>query len=142
MTLITTHLGPPRAIVQRSSDSRRSVGFATVRRILQVALGLLWLLDAALQFQPYMFTRAFVTQTLGPASRGNPAVIAQPMHWVFHLIAAQPAIANSVFAAIQLLIASGLFWRRTVKAALALSVVWSLGVWWFGEGLGGVLNGG
>jgi len=31
------------------------------RRGLQIALGLVWLLDAALQYQPYMFSRGFVT---------------------------------------------------------------------------------
>jgi hypothetical protein len=34
---------------------------AARRRALQVTLGLIWLLDAALQFQPYMFTTAFVS---------------------------------------------------------------------------------
>ena len=41
----------------------------------------------------------------------------------------------------QLFLALGIAWRPTVKLALAASVAWSLGVWWFGEGLGGVLNG-
>lgn len=48
---------------------------------------------------------------------------------------------NTAFATIQLLIALGIAWRPTVKAALAASIAWSLGVWWFGEGLGGVLAG-
>ena len=37
-----------------------------------VALGLVWLLDAALQFQPFMFTRGFVTQVIDPARHGQP----------------------------------------------------------------------
>ena len=41
----------------------------------------------------------------------------------------------------QLFLALGIAWRPTVKLALAASVAWSLGVWWLGEGLGGVLNG-
>ena len=40
-----------------------------------------------------------------------------------------------------MVIALGIAWRPTVKAALAASVAWSLGVWWLGEGLGGVLTG-
>jgi hypothetical protein len=36
----------------------------------------------------------------------------------------------------------GLFFRRTTKPALAASIAWSVSVWWFGEGLGGLLTGG
>ena len=43
---------------------------------------------------------------------------------------------NSVFATIQLLLALGIAYRPTVRVALAASIVWALGVWWFGEGLG------
>ena len=48
---------------------------------------------------------------------------------------------NTIFAAIQLLIGLGIAWRPTVRLALAASIPWALGVWWFGEGLGGVLSG-
>jgi hypothetical protein len=51
------------------------------------------------------------------------------------------AAFNAVFASTQLLIAVGLFFRRTVKPALALSILWALFVWWFGESLGGILTG-
>ena len=34
----------------------------------------------------------------------------------------------------------GIAWRPTVRVALAASIVWALGVWWFGEGLGMVLT--
>jgi hypothetical protein len=40
-----------------------------LRRRLQLTLGVLWLLDAALQYQPYMFSRAFATQTLAPTAQ-------------------------------------------------------------------------
>jgi hypothetical protein len=48
---------------------------------------------------------------------------------------------NAIFATIQLVIAAGFFFRRTLKAALAASIVWALFVWWFGESLGGILTG-
>jgi hypothetical protein len=109
------------------------------RRKLQLALAGIWLLDAALQFQPFMFTKAF-SQTLAGAASGNPAVIAGPVTWSARIIGQQPAAANAVFATIQLLLALGLAWRPAVKVALAASAAWSLGVWWLGEGLGGVLT--
>jgi hypothetical protein len=111
------------------------------RRGLQIALGLIWLLDAALQFQPYMFGRAFVSQVLEPTAAGNPAVFASPALWADRLITHGLPAWNTAFALIQLAIAVGLLWRPAVKAALAVSVVWSLGVWWVAEGLGGVLTG-
>ena len=46
------------------------------RRRLQLALGALWLLDAILQYQPVMFTRAF-SQMLAAAADGNPAFVSR-----------------------------------------------------------------
>jgi len=50
-------------------------------------------------------------------------------------------LANTMFATIQLLLGAGIAYRKTVRPALAASIAWAVGVWWFGEGLGGVLNG-
>jgi len=114
----------------------------TWRRGLQIALGLIWLLDAALQYQPYMFTRAFGREVIAPTAEGSPAFIAGPVSWAARLIAQHPAAWNAGFATIQLLLAVGLLWRPTVRLALAASVAWALGVWWLGEGAGGMLAGG
>jgi hypothetical protein len=111
------------------------------RRGLQLALGAIWLLDAALQYQPYMFTRAFASQVIQNSAAGNPALIADPITWSAALMARHIVIDNAIFATIQLLIAAGLLYRPTVKVALAASVPWAIGVWWIGEGLGGVLAG-
>ena len=110
------------------------------RRGLQLALGLFWLLDAALQFQPAMFTRSFPDQILAPAAQGNPAWVATPVSWSARLIAEHAALSNGAFAVIQLLIALAILWRPTTRLGLALSVPWALAVWWLGEGLGGVLT--
>src|SRR5487761_639579 len=57
------------------SADRESAG---PRRRLQIGLGVVWLLDAALQYQPYMFSRNFVTNVLAPANMGYPALLAGP----------------------------------------------------------------
>ena len=111
------------------------------RRGLQLCLAVMWLFDAALQYQPFMFRPSFVTTVIVPAAAGNPGFVTTSVNWASHLMLHQPAFFNAVFAAIQLLIAVGLFLRRTVKPALALSIVWALSVWWFGESLGGILVG-
>ena len=110
------------------------------RRALQLALAGLWLLDAVLQYQSFMFTRAFGAM-LGASGAGNPWFIARPISWDAALVEQHSVLLNAIFATIQLLLAFGIAWRPAVRAALAASVAWSLAVWWLGEGLGGVLSG-
>ena len=43
---------------------------------------------------------------------------------------------NTAFALIQVTIGIGLFYRPTVKLAIAVSCAWAFGVWWFGEAFG------
>jgi hypothetical protein len=109
--------------------------------VLQLILAGIWLVDALLQYQSFMFTRAF-GQMLAAAAPGNPPVIARPITWDATLVEHHLVLVNSLFATIQLLLGLGIAFRPAVRPALAASVAWSLGVWWFGEGLGGVLNGG
>ncbi len=110
------------------------------RRALQIVLAATWLLDAVLQYQSFMYTRAFGQMLAGTAS-GNPSVIARPITWDATLVEHHLMLINTVFATIQLVIGVGIAFRPTVRYALALSVAWAAGVWWFGEGLGGVLSG-
>jgi hypothetical protein len=112
-----------------------------LRRGLQIALGGLWLADGALQLQPFMFGRGFVNQILMPAYMGSPAGVTGPALAFTRLVLHDPGAWNTAFAVTQLLLGAALLWRRTVRAALAGSVVWALAVWWIGEGLGGVLSG-
>ncbi len=86
-----------------------------------------------------MFTRAFSRMLAGSAP-GNPALVAHPISWNAGLVAQHGMVSNALFAAVQLLLGLGIAWRRTVRVALAVSIAWSLGVWWLGEGLGGVLT--
>lgn len=111
------------------------------RRGLQLCLGLCWLLDAALQYQPFMFRPSFVTTIIQPAASGSPGFVTATVDWASQLMLHQVALSNAVFATIQLLIAAGLFFRRTVRPALVLSIGWALSVWWLGESLGGILAG-
>jgi len=110
------------------------------RRVLQLALAGIWLLDGVLQYQSFMFTKAF-GQMLGATAAGNPRVIASPISWDARLVEHHAVLLNAIFATIQLLLGLGIAWRPAVRLALGASVAWALAVWWFGEGLGGVLNG-
>jgi hypothetical protein len=104
-------------------------------------LGLFWLLDAALQFQPYMFGRGFVDNFILANAAGQPTVIRWLITNVGHFVEPHSAWWNTLFALVQVVIAVCLLTRRAVKPALALSFAWALGVWFFGEGLGMILTG-
>ncbi len=112
-----------------------------IRRALQLVLATVWLVDGLLQFQPFMFTRAFGSQMLAATAQGNPSAVAHSITWADLVIGHHSVVADAVFAVVQILIGFGIAWRPTIKPALALSIVWSCGVWWFGEGLGGLFSG-
>ena len=109
--------------------------------MLQLILAAIWLLDGLLQYQPSMYSTMF-GEMIGDSATGNPGVIASPISWNAVLVEHHLVLLNTVFATIQLLLGLGIAYRPTVRVALAASIAWSLGVWWFGEGLGGVLSGG
>lgn len=116
-------------------------GPLVTRRRLQLALALLWLLDGALQLQPFMFTRGFADRVIAPSAGGQPGMVEAAVHWSAMLILGHPAVWDGLFAAVQLVIGLALLSRRTARLAVAASVAWSLGVWVFGEGTGGVAGG-
>jgi hypothetical protein len=111
------------------------------QRTLQVVLGLFWILDAALQFQPYMFGKGFVNDTILVNASGQPAFIAAFITHIGHFISPDVAVWNTLFAVVQVVIGVGLLYRPTVRPALGLSFVWALGVWVIGEGLGMLFTG-
>jgi hypothetical protein len=122
----------------RVADDR---GARVTARGIQITLGVIWMVDGVLQFQPYMFTRGFLTDVLLPAAQGQPAVVGGPMRWTDHLIAPHLAAWNVVFALIQVAIGVGLLVPNAVKPALVVSFAWSALVWWLAEGFGGLFNG-
>src|SRR5207248_8766205 len=142
----TTSFATAIATIPRRAPARPVVGPLTrghriTRRHLQVALGLFWLLDAALQAQPFMFTRGFATQVIAAVGAGQPGFFSAPVHWASTVIAAHPVAWNVPFAGTQLLLGVGLLVPRSARVALAASIAWALGVWYLGEGLSGLASG-
>jgi hypothetical protein len=137
---MTESVAVARAASRSGPADRASFAALEPRRKLQLALALIWLVDGILQFQPWMFSKAF-PQILADSAHGNPAVLAAPITWSAGLIGHNLPILNALFATIQVALGLGIACRASVKYALGASVAWSLGVWWFGEGFGGVLAG-
>lgn len=102
---------------------------------IRMCLGGLWMLDGALQFQHFMYTRSF-TQSLLNGASGQPAWLAESLRWAVHLAQPHLVVFNTLFALVQVAIGAGLMLRRTAKPAIAASIAWSVIVWWIGEGFG------
>src|SRR5665213_4223355 len=137
---MTTTTVASRATARRDTSQRvlsrvRYYFASDSQRAFQTALGLIWLLDGALQFQPFMYSKGFIQMLTGTAA-GQPHWLASSINWAGHLAQSNLTVFNTLFALIQVAIGLGLLYRRTVKPALVLSLVWALVVWWFSEGFG------
>jgi hypothetical protein len=112
----------------------------TERRV-QMALGVLWLLDGLLQFQGFMYTHAFVRDVLAVNASGQPGPLAASINALTGFYGRDLPLWNTLAAELQCAIGLGLIVSpRSVRPALAVSFVWCLVVWLVGEGLGGILT--
>jgi hypothetical protein len=118
-----------------------SSGIRIDRRGIQLVLGILWLIDGALQLQPFMFSSRFSTEVLRPTGMGQPGWVSAVVNLFAHQIGAHPVVWNLGFALIQVALGVALFLPRLVRPALLASGLWAIGVWWLGEGFGGLMSG-
>ena len=116
------------------SAARRYFASDAVRTV-QSMLGLIWLLDGALQFQSFMYGNGFIQMLKGMTS-GQPYWISSSMNWAANTLHSNQVLLNTLFALVQVVIGLGILYRPTVKSALALSFLWAFVVWWFGEAFG------
>lgn len=119
----------------RLAAKLREYFFSDPTRTAQTVLGLIWLLDAGLQFQSFMYSRGFISMVTTMAA-GQPHWLSSSIRWAATLTGHDLTVYNTLFALIQLAIAVGILWRPTVKQALILSFGWAVFVWWFGEAFG------
>lgn len=119
----------------RLGSSLRVNFFSDSTRTAQTVLGLIWLLDAGLQFQSFMYSRGFIAM-LTDMSSGQPHWLGASINWAAHLAGRNLTLYDTIFALIQAAIGFGLLYRPTVKLALLGTLAWALVVWWFGEGFG------
>jgi hypothetical protein len=142
---MTTATVPARAIalpqsVRRAGATARNYLASDSRRAFQTVLGLIWLLDGALQFQPFMYGKGF-TQGLAALEAGQPHWLASSIHLATRVYQSPATLFNTLAALIQVFIGLGFLYRRAVKPAIVASLAWALGVWGFGEGFGMLLAG-
>lgn len=116
-------------------EDTRAYFASDARRTIQTVLGLIWLLDAALQLQSFMYTNGFPQMLIGMAP-GQPHWLASSVDWGARFANGNLGFWNTLFALTQFAIGFGLLYRPTVKLALSASIGWAFVVWWFGEAFG------
>jgi hypothetical protein len=115
--------------------------FSITRGGLRITLGLIWLLDGALQFQSFMYSHGFLKEVIEPSAAMQPAWIGHPMISAAHFAGHNLALWDTLFGLVQVGIGLGLIFRRTARPALIVSFAWAFVVWWFGEGFGMIPSG-
>jgi hypothetical protein len=105
--------------------------------VIQVALGVIWLADGALQLQPFMFSLSWLRNLISSNALAQPPIIHDTIVAFVDFAMPLHVFWNAGFALVQILIGLGLIIsRRTVRPALVLSIGWTFMEWVVGEGLG------
>ena len=125
------------AVPARSLAARLHVS----RRTLQIALGVLWVVDGLLKFQPKLFNPGLVSTVIRPMAAGQPTVLGATISHMANFLSHEAAMWDVLFGLVEIAIGVGILFRRSLKPALVASFVWGLGIYIFGEGLGMVLYG-
>lgn len=112
------------------------------RELLRLGLGCLWILDGVLQAQPDMSSE-FVPYVLVPIISGQPLFLANVMERGAILWGSHPMATDVLVVWFQVTLGALILLpvRKLQTYGLAASIVWSVGVWVFGQGIGGLLTG-
>jgi hypothetical protein len=130
------------AMDNRESPAEAHVsGYLLSRRHLQQALGVIWLVDGLLQLQPVMWTTFLTTGLMQPLTQGQPGPIASALQSVIQFTASNLILVNATIAVVQLALGILLLGGWFIRATLVASIIWSLIVWFGGEGFGLLLTG-
>lgn len=114
------------------------------QQVIAKTLGFLWVVDAALQTQPRMFTKEFVEGVIQPNLINQPPLLSSIINFGISLFNFSPFFANTGAFLIQFIIGIMIYFptkKLIFRAGLILSIMWGLGIWIFGEGLGNLLTG-
>ena len=111
------------------------------RRTLQIALGVVWIFDGLLKFQPDLFGPSFVSTLIRPMAVGQPTLVASTINHMANFLSHEADHVGCRVRPHRNRHRCGLLFRRAVRPALVVSFIWGIGIALFGEGLGMVLTG-
>lgn len=97
------------------------------RKALQRVLGVLWLIDGLLQFQPQMFTMNMVNGIMKPMLQGQPSLFEPSLQFIVNQTTAHLVEVNLLIGVVQVLLGLGflLLPDRWVKELVFASFVWA-----------------
>ncbi len=117
---------------------------AFVKNIIAKSLGILWIIDGLLQFQPLMFGQDFINTILTPLLSNQPSFLHALIAFGIWAWGTNTVITNSLAALLQISIGIFLLFPLSdmrFKMGAYTSIVWGLIVWVYGEGAGLLLTG-
>jgi hypothetical protein len=132
------------------NSHRRTVGeqprplvtrLRVTQRTLQFVLGLIWMFDGLLKFQPHLLSPSFTSIVIRPMALGQPGLVGSTISHMANFLSHGATTWAALFGVIEIGIGVALLFPRAVKPALVVSFIWGIGVYLFGEGLGMVLTG-
>ncbi|HEY7417874.1 MAG TPA: hypothetical protein VH593_22015, partial [Ktedonobacteraceae bacterium] len=125
------------------SDGKEKNTMLLSRKMLQRVLGVLWLLDGLFQLQPQMFSMNMVNGVMKPMLDGQPGIFEPSLQFIVNQTTAHLVAVNLLIAVVQILlgIAFLVVPDRWIKDVVWASIVWSLVVWYGGEGMSMLLTG-
>ncbi len=112
----------------------------SMRRLRQI-LGVIWLIDGLLQLQPQMFTMNMIDGVMAPIVQGQPGLIGTNLQWIVGIVTHNLVLINWLVAVVQVAIGVLLITGIWVRTTMVVSIVWSLIVWYGGEGMSLLLTG-
>jgi hypothetical protein len=122
-----------------SIAARNPPALGSAQRLGLIALGVLWLIDGALQFQPYFFDH-FIGGVIAPNATGQPGIIGAPITLIAKLLKPVQVPFNAFAATIEVAIGVALLTRRAIRPVLLVSFAWAFGIWFAGEGVGRIFT--
>lgn len=112
--------------------------------LLKIGLGTLWLIDGILQLQPEM-PYVFLPYVIIPMMTSTSGSLYNIILFGVNIWSLHPVIFNAMAAVTQLFIGIGLLIKLNKKGNVLILIVssaWSLILWIFGEGFGGIFQAG
>jgi hypothetical protein len=106
-----------------------------------MALGVIWIFDGLLKFQPALFKPDFVNIVIRPMAIGQPTVIASSINHMANFLSHEATMWVAIFGLTEVVIGAAMLSKRTVKPALVVSFIWGASIFLFGEGFGMVFTG-
>lgn len=112
----------------------------SMKRLRQL-LGVLWLIDGLLQLQPQMFTMNMVNGVMSPIVDGQPGFVGSNLQWIINIVTNNLVLVNLIIAIAQIVLGILLIIGVWVRGTIIASIVWSLIVWYAGEGMSMLFTG-